>query len=86
MRQPNENIDCSCPQNLPGAPPRDIICCLPDYPLKEEISFKARGKNDLIYQEAQIQIFQDLSPITIQNRKDVCPLLKILRDKGINYR
>lgn len=34
-----------------GDPPRDVICCLPDFTLKEDILFKVRGRDDIVYEE-----------------------------------
>lgn len=74
------------PRAQDGNPPRDIICCLPNYILKEEILQKARSKEQIVFEEAMIQLFQDLSPITLKNRRALKPLLEVLRHKGINYR
>lgn len=65
--------------------PRDIICCLADFKLKEDILKKARGKQ-LSHQGAPIQLFQDLCGITLKHRQDLRPLLDVLRDKNIGYK
>lgn len=74
------------PRAQDGNPPRDIICCLPNYSLKEDILQKARSKEQIVFEEAMIQLFQDISPITLKNRRALKPLLEVLRHKGINYR
>lgn len=67
-------------------PPRDVICCLVNFKLKEEILRRARDRRSLLYQGADIKLFQDLSPITFQNRRDLRMLLDLLRTKGIQQR
>lgn len=67
-------------------PPRDVICCIVDYQLKEEILRRARTMTPLLYHGKEFRIFQDLSSITLQRRRELKPLLEILRTKGIIYR
>lgn len=74
------------PRGRESDPPRDVICCLINFQLKEEILHRARDRHSLLYQGAEIKLFQDLSPITLQNRRDLRPLLDLLRTKGIQYR
>lgn len=74
------------PQGRDTDPPRDIICCIVDYRLKEEILRQARLRRQLQYAGTSVQIFQDLSSITLQHRRDLKPLLDVLRTKGIQYR
>lgn len=74
------------PRGRDSDPPRDIICCIVDFKLKEEILRQARLRQQLLHAGTPIQIFQDLSGITLQHRRDLKPLLEILRSKGIQYR
>lgn len=67
-------------------PPRDIICCLPNFKLKEEIMTKARRNDHIKFNDTEISIFQDLSPITLNNRRALRPLLEILRRQSISYK
>lgn len=67
-------------------PPRDIVCCLVNFPLKEEILRKARDRGRILYNGADIKLFQDLSQITLQNRRTLRPLLETLRARNIQYR
>lgn len=69
-----------------SAPPRDIICCLSSHILKGEILHKARQNDQILFKEAPIQLYQDLSPITLKNRRAVRPVLDALMDKNIPYR
>lgn len=72
------------PKGKETDPPRDIICCIVDCKLKEDILRQARGKHPL--QCAHLQIFQDLSGITLQQRRNLKPLLDVLPARGILYR
>lgn len=74
------------PKGRDTDPPRDIVCCLVDYKFKEEILQQARSRPHLTYETATIQIFQDLSGITLQHHRDLKPLLDTLCNKGIHYK
>lgn len=67
------------------APPRDIICCLQSFPLKEEILNKARKNDQILFNDHNIALYQDLSHITLQNRRALRPMITALRDKGVPY-
>lgn len=67
------------------APPRDIICCLPNFKLKEETMAKARCNDRITFNDTEISIFQDLSSITL-NKRALHPLLEILRRQSIPYK
>ena len=73
------------PKGKEADPPRDVICCLADFRIKEDILRKARGKQ-LSCQGAPIQLFQDLSGITLKHCRDLRPLLNVLRDRNISYK
>lgn len=47
---------------------------------------RPREQESLRFEETEIQLFQDLSPITLQKRKALKPLLTALRSQGILYR
>lgn len=74
------------PRGRDADPPRDIVCYINDFTIKEEILKKTRDKSQLEYNGCRIYIYQDLSAITLRNRKDLRPLLDVLRTKGIRYR
>lgn len=74
------------PKGRETDPPRDIICCIVDYKLKEDILKQARSSQQIIHAGAHIQIYQDLSGITLQHRRDLRPLLDVLREKRILYK
>lgn len=67
-------------------PPRDVVCCIVNFPLKEEILRKARERGRIIHNGSEIKLFQDLSQITLQNRRALRPLLELLRARNIQYR
>lgn len=73
------------PRGRDTDPPRDIVCCLVDYGLKEEILRQARGQH-LSHSDSPVQIFQDLSGITLQHHRDLKPLLDVLCSKEICYK
>lgn len=74
------------PRGRDTDPPRDIICCLVNFPLKEAILKKAREKNRVLFNGNEIKLFQDLSNITLQQRRALRPILDQLRTRGIPYR
>lgn len=90
-RLPKSPIDYEClhralrPKGRDTDPPRDIVCCLVNFKLKEEILHRSRDRHNLMYQGTDIKKFQDLSPITLQNRRDLRPLLDLLCANGIQY-
>lgn len=67
-------------------PPRDVICCIVNFPLKEEILRKARERGRVQHNGVEIKLFQDLSPTTLQNKRALRPLLDHLRARNIPYR
>lgn len=73
-----------CPRGRETDLPR--VCCLMDFPLKEEILRKARSCNQLSFQGATIKFYQDLFNITLQRRRELRPLLEVLRARSIIYR
>lgn len=74
------------PRGKDTDPPRDIVCCIANFQLKEEILHKARNRNCILYHAAEIKLYRDPSHIRLQHRKDLCPLLEHLRATNISYR
>lgn len=74
------------PQPRDNEPPRDVICCVVNYPLKEEILRKAREWGCILHNGTEVKLFQDLSQITLQNRRALRPLLDALCTRNILYR
>lgn len=74
------------PRPIEAAPPRDIICCLTIYKLKEEILAQAHQNEHISFNDHNITLFQDLSLITLGNRRALHPVLEILKEKSLSYR
>uniref|UniRef100_A0A8C5QZU8 Uncharacterized protein n=1 Tax=Leptobrachium leishanense TaxID=445787 RepID=A0A8C5QZU8_9ANUR len=74
------------PKPPPTAPPRDIICCLPDYPLKEKIMAKARLSRTWAFGERSLEFYQDLAPFTLAARRCLQPVTQALRQADTPYR
>ncbi|CAH2218715.1 Hypothetical predicted protein [Pelobates cultripes] len=66
--------------------PRDIICCLENYHLKEEILRTARRMGMIRMQGQTVSIYQDLSCYTRQARKALRPVTSALQQANIPYR
>ncbi|OCT80142.1 hypothetical protein XELAEV_18026953mg [Xenopus laevis] len=60
--------------------PRDLLCCLHNYTLKEQILKKARDAKTLKIEEDDIEIYQDLSYSTVLQRRLLKPLTTMLYD------
>lgn len=65
--------------------PRDIICRVHSFALKEDIMRKARAIKPILVDGTPIQLFLDLSWITLQKRRLLQPLLHSLQDSNITY-
>uniref|UniRef100_A0A803J6A6 L1 transposable element RRM domain-containing protein n=1 Tax=Xenopus tropicalis TaxID=8364 RepID=A0A803J6A6_XENTR len=74
------------PKAAPLNAPRDILCCLHNFALKEQILLKARDISNLTYEDNTIKLFQDISKTTLTKRKLLKPLTDTLRDNNIPYR
>lgn len=66
--------------------PRDVICRVYSFALKEDIMRKARLIKPILIDGTPIQLFPDLSWITLQKRRVLQPLLHSLQDNCIAYR
>lgn len=66
--------------------PRDILCYLLSFSLKEEILKKARLAKSINYDGGDITIYQDISKFTLDKRRQLTPFTRALRDRGIKYR
>ncbi|CAH2327982.1 Hypothetical predicted protein [Pelobates cultripes] len=73
------------PRNPPQENPRDLICCIHDFLLKEKIVQKARLMKEIKFDEHSIAVFQDLSPSTLMARKALRPITLLLGQKQIKY-
>lgn len=74
-----------CPKG-PASRPCDVICRIHSFPLKEDIIRKAHISKKVVFENTQIQLFPDLSGITLQKRRLLQPLLSLLQENNIIYR
>uniref|UniRef100_A0A8C5PJA8 Uncharacterized protein n=2 Tax=Leptobrachium leishanense TaxID=445787 RepID=A0A8C5PJA8_9ANUR len=68
----------------PNSQPRDIILRLHYYKTKEKI-LRANRERCLHYEDVELQLFQDLAPITLARRRDWKPVTALLRAQGLKY-
>ncbi|CAH2246408.1 Hypothetical predicted protein [Pelobates cultripes] len=66
--------------------PRDVLCCLHAYRLKESLMVTARGTDRIMFQGAEVALFQDLSSLTLDARRALRPITAALREKNVPYR
>lgn len=76
LRPPSEDPD----------KPRDIICKLHKYSLKEQIMTQVRGLRHVDFDGAKLSFFPDLSRRTLMQRRALKPLLAALQDAQLPYR
>uniref|UniRef100_A0A803K8U8 Uncharacterized protein n=1 Tax=Xenopus tropicalis TaxID=8364 RepID=A0A803K8U8_XENTR len=69
-----------------GEKPRDIVCCVHKYSIKEDILRAMRNTETFKYNDYEVSIYQDLAWLTIQQRRALRPLTTTLRSKHIPYR
>ncbi|CAH2305453.1 Hypothetical predicted protein [Pelobates cultripes] len=66
--------------------PRDLICCLHSFPIKDTIMRKARERPTWPYRGTQVALYNDLSPITLESRRALRPVTTALRERDITYK
>ncbi|XP_072000283.1 uncharacterized protein [Engystomops pustulosus] len=66
-------------------PPRDVICRVHRYQLKDAIMNKARNLERISFQGTSVQLLPDLSRLTLLKRKALRPLLEVLKQRNIPY-
>ncbi|CAH2329719.1 Hypothetical predicted protein, partial [Pelobates cultripes] len=66
--------------------PRDVICCMHQYKLKEKIMAKARSRPTWRFQDADVALYQDLSPLTLEARRALRPITTQLQERRITYK
>ncbi|CAH2294008.1 Hypothetical predicted protein [Pelobates cultripes] len=54
--------------------PRDLICCLHSFPVKNTIMVKARERQTWPFRGVQVALYNDLSPITLEARRALRPV------------
>lgn len=71
------------PNNPSSQMPRYLVATFTDARTKNRILETARNKGYLLHNQDQILVFQDLTPETLQKRKE---LTVILKDLNIRHR
>lgn len=74
------------PKGLPSDRPRDVICCLLHFTVKDEILAKARQQKLIKLEGVEVSILQDLSWYTLQQRRLLKPLTNFLKENKILFR
>lgn len=67
-------------------PPRDIVLCMKDFLIKEEILRAARNKPRITLDDHLIQIYPDISPTTLDRRRGLKEITTALQSAHIRYR
>ncbi|MEE6472459.1 hypothetical protein FKM82_009614 [Ascaphus truei] len=65
---------------------RDVIARLHRYTVKEKIMQASRAKEPITFRDDHLQVYNDLSKITVDKRRDLQPLTRLMRDQGIKYK
>ncbi|CAH2325623.1 Hypothetical predicted protein [Pelobates cultripes] len=66
--------------------PRDLICCLHSFPVKDAIMKKARERPTWPYRGAQVSLYNDLFSITLEARRALRPVTSALRNNNVTYK
>lgn len=67
-------------------PPRDVILCMKDFLIKEEILRAARNNQRITLDNHVIQIYPDISPATLDRRRGLKEITTALQSAHIRYR
>lgn len=73
------------PKPPAGANPRDIKVRFHYYDSKEALTIATRNRSWLEFKGAKIQIFSDLSPITLAKRRSFRPVTALLQNHQLPY-
>lgn len=74
------------PKPTPDKPPRDIIMCMKDFLVKEDIMRAARNSPNISLEGKKLQIYPDISPATLDRRRRMKEVTNILQAARIKYR
>uniref|UniRef100_A0A8C5LPA7 Uncharacterized protein n=1 Tax=Leptobrachium leishanense TaxID=445787 RepID=A0A8C5LPA7_9ANUR len=69
-----------------GAPPRDVICRITSYALKDRLMTVARTRREWEVENYQLELFHDLSPFTLAAQRALRPVTQLLRQRQVPYR
>uniref|UniRef100_A0A803JBS4 L1 transposable element RRM domain-containing protein n=1 Tax=Xenopus tropicalis TaxID=8364 RepID=A0A803JBS4_XENTR len=73
------------PKPQHGEPPRDVVVRLHYFETKEDLLRSARTHKAVEIDGESIQMYQDLSPVTLQKRRDLRPITSSLTRAGYKY-
>lgn len=73
------------PKPPAGARPRDVKVRFHYYESKEALTLATHNKSQLMYKGAKLQIFSDLSPITLAKRRNLRPIISHLQHHQVPY-
>ncbi|CAH2310621.1 Hypothetical predicted protein [Pelobates cultripes] len=74
------------PKPPPLAPSQDVICYIQDTQLKEDIMKEARRERSWRYKGQTVELYNDLSHLTLQTRRALRPITTLLQGDQIRYR
>ncbi|CAH2301031.1 Hypothetical predicted protein [Pelobates cultripes] len=74
------------PKPPPSALPRDVICHIQNFQLKEAIMKAARSERTWRIGRHRVELYNNLSHITLQTRRALRPVTTALQDQQIRYR
>ena len=74
------------PKPPSGSNPRDVVVRFHYYESKEALTVATRNKSRIDFKQAKIQIFNDLSPITLAKRRSFRPVTTHLQNHQVPYR
>lgn len=66
--------------------PRDVVFTFADIRTKNQVMEEARKKGYLLHHQDQVSVFQDLTPETLQKRKELKEIISSLREANIRHR
>uniref|UniRef100_A0A8C5QJC0 Uncharacterized protein n=1 Tax=Leptobrachium leishanense TaxID=445787 RepID=A0A8C5QJC0_9ANUR len=73
-------------RGAPNSAPRDVICRVHHFTLKQEVMKVARNMPSIIFDDHTVEFFQDVSRSTLLARKELKPVTDQLRARSIRYR
>uniref|UniRef100_A0A8C5PTI2 Uncharacterized protein n=1 Tax=Leptobrachium leishanense TaxID=445787 RepID=A0A8C5PTI2_9ANUR len=73
-------------RGAPNSAPRDVICRVHHFTLKEEVMKAARNMPSIIFDDHTVELFQDVSRSTLLARRELKPVTDQLRARSIRYR
>ncbi|XP_056398871.1 uncharacterized protein LOC130293793 [Hyla sarda] len=86
QKPPDSPLEMDRAQNPDPTKPRDVICRIHHFLLKDEIMRRARNLKTLSYNGHPIQLYPDLSLRTLKLRAALRPLLLLLQNAKIVYK